>query len=240
MSREYLTFVLYGPLAAWGEVAVGQERPATPQPSRSALLGLLGAALGLQRDDPRQRQLASGYGTAVCVEATGTPLRDYHTAQVPGASALKRRPAHTRREEILAGDLNTVLSSREYSCDSLSRVAIWAREAAPWSLDELRVALERPQFPLYLGRKSCPPSLPLRPQVQQATDIPTAFDDMPELDGELLGLFEPVRQYYWDEDGEPGELPAAMVLRRRDQPLDRSRWQFDERAVHHARVAREG
>ena len=243
MSRAYLTFSLYGPMAAWGEVAVGQERPATPQPSRSALLGLLAAALGLQREDPAQTALAEDYGTAVCVEAGGSSLRDYHTAQVPGSVALKRHPAHTRREEVLAGggDLNTILSSREYSCDSFCRVAIWPRDGARWPLEELRDALERPVFPLYLGRKSCPLGLPLQASVQRAGDLASAFAQMPAIDARLaeLGkLFEPVRQYFWDADGEPGDLPPAMVLRRRDQPLNRLRWHFEERDVHFARQAR--
>ncbi len=42
---NYLVFQLYAPLAAWGGQAVGQERPSDDHPSRSALLGLLAAAL---------------------------------------------------------------------------------------------------------------------------------------------------------------------------------------------------
>lgn len=243
MPREYLTFSLYGPMAAWGEVAVGQERPATPQPSRSALLGLLAAALGLQRDDPAQAELASGYGTAVCVEAAGSPLRDYHTVQVAGSVALKRHPAHTRREEVLAGggELNTILSSREYSCDSFCRVAIWARNGAHWPLAALREALERPVFPLYLGRKSCPLALPLQAQVHTAESMAAAFAQMPSIDASLPALdslFDRVQQFFWDSDGEAGELPEPMVLRRRDQPLNRLRWHFEERDVHFARQPR--
>src|SRR6185295_12377864 len=48
---SFLVFRLYGPLASWGEVAVGEVRPSNLHPTRSALLGLLGAALGLRRSD---------------------------------------------------------------------------------------------------------------------------------------------------------------------------------------------
>jgi CRISPR system Cascade subunit CasD len=48
---EYLLFRLYGPLASWGEIAVGESRHTATYPGKSALLGLLAAALGIRRDD---------------------------------------------------------------------------------------------------------------------------------------------------------------------------------------------
>ena len=97
---EYLLFRLYGPLASWGRVAVGGVRGSDAHPSKSAVLGLVAAALGLRRDDAAaQARLAAGYGFAVRVDAPGVLLRDYHTAQVPGRSALKRRPHATRRDQ---------------------------------------------------------------------------------------------------------------------------------------------
>jgi CRISPR system Cascade subunit CasD len=242
MDREYLTFTLYGPLAAWGDIAVGQERPGTPHPSRSALLGLVAAALGLTRDNPEQTRLNACYGTGVCLEAAGLPLRDYHTSQVPSASALKQALAHTRRDELLRGGLNTILSSREYACDSVSRVALWARSGAPWTIDELVAALEHPRFPLYLGRKSCPPSLPLQPRKIVAAGLDGAFAAISDCAAEFLGnkLFDSHTQYFWDTDAEPGTLAESLVLTRRDQPTNRTKWHFTERPVHYARVARKG
>ena len=48
--NAYLVFRLYGPLASWGMPAVGGDRPTAAQPTRSALLGLLAAGLGIKRD----------------------------------------------------------------------------------------------------------------------------------------------------------------------------------------------
>ncbi|WP_295540003.1 CRISPR-associated protein Cas5, partial [Thiolapillus sp.] len=48
---DYLVFQLYAPLASWGGQAVGQERPSDDHPGRSALLGLLAAALGIRREE---------------------------------------------------------------------------------------------------------------------------------------------------------------------------------------------
>ena len=48
---EYLLFRLYGPLASWGEIAVGESRHTAAYPGKAALIGLLAAALGIRRDE---------------------------------------------------------------------------------------------------------------------------------------------------------------------------------------------
>lgn len=63
---QYLVFRLYGPMASWGEAAVGGDRPSGLAPSRSAVLGLLGAALGIKRDDAsRLDALRASIGIAI-------------------------------------------------------------------------------------------------------------------------------------------------------------------------------
>ena len=77
---EYLVFRLYGPMASWGEIAVGETRHSAAYPSRSALIGLLGAALGVTREDEAgQVALTAGYRFGVKLHAAGHPLRDYHS-----------------------------------------------------------------------------------------------------------------------------------------------------------------
>ncbi len=231
---DYLLFRLYGPLAAWGVIAVGQERGSDVQPSKSAIIGLLAAALGIRRhEEDRLAALASGYGFAVQVEASGVLLRDYHTAQVPSTSDLKKRPHRTRRDELLVPrhDLNTVLSSREYRCDALYTVALWTLSNAPYSPVELAAALKNPQLTLYLGRKSCPLSLPLQAQVQTVENLATAFAQASFPDGGLLSELKKDKQptMHWEEGIDESDLTALMTVTRRDQPLSRRRWQFRER-----------
>lgn len=232
---DYLLFRLYGPLAAWGVIAVGQERGSDTQPSKSAMIGLLAAALGIRRNEEELlATLAVGYGFAVRVESAGVLLRDYHTAQVPSASDMKKRPHRTRRDELLIPhhDLNTVLSNREYRCDALYTVALWALPDAPYSLAELAVALMKPKFTLYLGRKSCPLALPVQAQVVAADHLATAlsqvsFPDQAILKDRLKPDSSPT--LHWEEDIEEQGLTALLTVARRDQPLSRRRWQFRER-----------
>lgn len=235
---DFLVFRLYAPLAAWGGIAVGQERPSDAYPGKSAIVGLLGAALGIRRDeDARLAALAGGYGYGVRVEADGVVLRDYHTAQVPSRVDLKGRPHRTRRDELAPprAVLNTILSFREYRCDALSTVALWSRAAAPYALDALAAALRRPRFVLSLGRKSCAPSLPLEPQIVAAATFDAALDSA-RFAGDLwlrgepdpLGLTGRGVMHGWDVDAPVGH-EAQMTVVRRDEPRSRRRWQFGER-----------
>ena len=48
---KYCVFRLYAPLCSWGEIAVGGERRSAFHPSKSAIIGLIAAAMGLERED---------------------------------------------------------------------------------------------------------------------------------------------------------------------------------------------
>jgi len=245
---EFLLFRLYGPMAAWGDIAVGEQRPSAPHPSKSAVLGLVAAALGIRRDqDDAHRALANGYGFAVRVDAVGVPQRDYHTAQIPGSIA-RLKHLSTRRDETLdRGNLYTVLSSRDYRCDAMYTPCLWPREGAPYPLSSLVGALKGPRFPLYLGRKSCPLALPLTPAWLTAETLDAAlrvYDaQMPEaqrrfIKERYLGQPSPGRDLYWEEDAvmAPGAVRYVHSTPRQDIPLSRKRWQFSKRDEHYGRL----
>ena len=170
---RYLLFTLYAPMASFGEIAVGERRMSWPRPGRSAILGLVAAALGFERDDEERHhglEVALHYG--VRSDAPGRPLVDYHTAQTP--RARKGQSFATRREE-LSGELNTVLSTREWRVDSYFTVVLWARDGETIDLYDVARALERPHFTLYVGRKSAPLGLPLNPIIIDATTFLAAL-----------------------------------------------------------------
>ncbi|MCY4377532.1 MAG: type I-E CRISPR-associated protein Cas5/CasD, partial [Spirochaetaceae bacterium] len=108
-----LLFTLYAPMASFGEVAVGERRMSWARPGRSAVLGLVAAALGNKRaDEAAHRKLEDALHYAVRTDAPGRPLIDYHTAQTP--RARRGRTFATRREELRSENLHTVLSTREW------------------------------------------------------------------------------------------------------------------------------
>lgn len=242
----FLVFQLQAPLASWGDTAVGEHRGSYEYPGESALLGLLAAALGIRRDDDSNlTRLTRGYAFAVGVQNGGTLLRDYHTAQVPGRTALKGRPHTTRRNELAVAkhELHTILSTRDYRQNAAYLVAVQARADPPYALDALACALRKPRFVLYLGRKSCPPATPLYPIVISTDSASAAFAG-------YLARIEQLRAAHLDRRGRPPLEELTPLLRiawsdgvaagvdadlsapRKDRMIRRNGWQFGDRAEH--------
>jgi len=239
--NQYMIFQVYGPMASWGETAVGEYRPSSPRPTRSAVFGLLAAALGIDRNrDVEILALERGYWFAVHVEQPGTLLRDYHTIQTcttPGRTAARfaSRSAELDRPRH---KLNTMISLRDYRADSLALVCLWPRAPQPAvSLEQLQQALRTPVFTLYLGRKSCPPGLPLAPTLIEAEDLVAALKRFRSAQSNIVpgSLYRAEPELYWDADA-PVEQEAAHQVTRRDRVLSRMRWQFSSRVENYAVV----
>lgn len=226
--RDHLVFVLHGPIAAFGGVAVGERRGGEARPARSALLGLLAASLGIERNEfEKHAAMERGYGMAVRVDAPGVTFTDYHTAQVPPA----RRGEHhaTRRAELEAKPLETILSRRDYRTDTIFTVAVWARPGIPVDLAKLASALRRPRFCLSVGRKSCPLGLPPGPVVLNAAHALAAMEARPVPAPEQrvrLRLRAQPSLLVTDLDGMPETTPTRWTETRRDSIVSRDRWQF--------------
>lgn len=251
---NYLLFRLYGPMASWGEIAIGETRHTASYPGKSAIIGLISAALGIKRnDDVKQLQMQQGYSVAVEIYSQGTLLSDYHTAQVP--DSVGNFIYRTRRDELLLGRsrLGTILSSREYRTDALALIAVKALPDAPYDLQAIKNHLEKPRFHLYLGRKSCPLATPMNSQVIE--DKKNYYEAFKSYKHKPIMLSDRVyegtlsardvywlriaedRHYYWE--GEASDFSDTLDLSRmqtrirHDQPLSRKRWQFSPRQEHY-------
>ncbi len=128
---------LAGPLQAWGYDSKFETRRTGREPSKSGVIGLLAAALGRKRDESIEdlRELRFG----VRVDREGQLLHDYHTVQMKSGK--------------------TYVTHRYYLADATFLVGIESENKA-W-LEEIQHALLHPAFPLFLGRRSCVPSLPI-------------------------------------------------------------------------------
>jgi CRISPR system Cascade subunit CasD len=143
---------LEGALQSWGERGRWSIRDTAPEPTKSGVVGLLGCALGWA-DDQRLLGLSQAIQLGVRCDQPGSRLVDYHTV-VGGVMAAERRikiNANTKEPE-------TVVSERAYLCDASFLAAV--RSDAGW-IERLAEAVKTPVWPVYLGRKSCPPGLPL-------------------------------------------------------------------------------
>ncbi|MFK0172603.1 type I-E CRISPR-associated protein Cas5/CasD [Streptomyces sp. NPDC090306] len=145
---------LAGPLQSWGEHSHFNDRDTLSFPSRSALTGLLAAALGR----PREHRLDDlDLIVTVRVDRPGSRLRDFHTV---GGGLSGDRTVVTAEGKRRDSDTSTLTSTRWYLEDAAFTVALTLPDHTPpptaWA-----DALRAPRWPLYLGRRSCPPAGPL-------------------------------------------------------------------------------
>jgi CRISPR system Cascade subunit CasD len=245
-DTDFLAFRIWGPMAAWGDIAVGERRGTWNRPSRSAILGLIAACLGYERSNREaHNQLEAGLGFCVRVDDPGTPLRDYHTAQSPSRSRGKRWG--TRADEVRdKNELNTILSERSYLVAPSAVIVLWRRpDTEGPTLAKIADCLVEPVFLPYLGRKSCPLGAPLRPHLLTAPDPVAAlaqFDvsDQATKEWNVIRRQDPkrgrapVKELWMDEADVRGFdlAPQHVVERtsRRDGIRDRPRWHFSDRA----------
>ncbi len=237
----FLLFTVQAPLASWGEIAVGEWRGSWDRPSRSAIIGLLGAALGVARHDADgQRALRNDYRVAVRGDALGTPMQDYHTMQTVAKSHLKKNVPATRAELLSYTPKKTVLSRREYRQGVVCTIAVWALPSPRWSLSDLVLALQSPVYSLYAGRRSNPLGLPVQPKVVDAMTLADAFAaraPLPHGTPKELHLLRPTEGWGTEVahdrcDGfESGLVEPFRRQVRRDVPVNRTGWLFEERIM---------
>lgn len=236
-------FQIYGPLVSWGEIAIGGTRRSAMHPSRSAVLGLIAAALGIKRDaEDELSELSRSVNVAFRVDAPGTLLTDYHTVQAPRKDRSRTYPTRKDEMDTHSEKIKTILSSREYRCDAYVLAAVCVRDGR-MALEEIAEALRFPTFHLYFGRKSAPPALPLHPQVVDADDLHEAFaraefplplpvdDKSPQgqvksFKGYGQSVFRGEQSYYYWEEEMISGIDRLQITTPYDDPISRGRWQF--------------
>lgn len=179
---RFLCFTLEGPLASWGDIAPGEQRTSWTRPSKSAVLGLVAAALGFTRsEEARLATLHDELGFAVLAEQPGLPVTEFQTEQrptSPGLNSFRRthgRAPATRGEALEIDDIATSISRRSLHIGARHRILLWSKGGAPENLDVIASALERPVFALFLGRRAYAPSRPLAPQIMEAVTLEEAL-----------------------------------------------------------------
>lgn len=183
---NYLILRLDGPMQAWGTHTFEDYRPSNLFPTRSGLLGLLGACLGLDRSDNanldaladsveftvRLDSRAPRPGAGGLIPKRSTKLSDYHTV-------LDARKVDGSTNKF------PIQSEREYLFDAAFTVAIGSKPGARFELEQIAESLRRPRFTPVLGRRSCPLGRPLleRPDCIDAENAKAALAQFPPKDG---------------------------------------------------------
>ena len=122
---------LASPLQSWGINAKFDRRGTHPMPTKSGVIGMVAAAMGRRRNESVDDLNHIIFG--VRIDKKGQLLRDYHTAK-------SRKSAY--------------VTHRYYLSDAVFLVGLEGDERL---LNEIDNAIQNPVFPLFLGRRSCPP-----------------------------------------------------------------------------------
>ncbi|WP_298733191.1 type I-E CRISPR-associated protein Cas5/CasD [uncultured Subdoligranulum sp.] len=144
---------LAAPLQSWGADSKFETRKTEREPTKSGVIGLLAAALGLRRDDDAGLQPLCGLRFGVRIDREGELLVDFHTAGNPTPQQVRA----ARRNGKVPGA--RYVTQRHYLADAVFLVGLESEDEA--LLQKLVWALGHPAYPLFLGRRSCPPTLPL-------------------------------------------------------------------------------
>ncbi len=207
---------LAAPLQSWGTTSRFTRRATDRAPSKSAVIGLLAAAEGCRRTDSIEHLLDLRF--AVRTEQSGQVERDFQTA----ARAGERTPVS--------------VSTRHYLSDAVFLAAV---EGDPALLDGLQHALRHPHFPLFLGRRSCPPVGPVAHGIRQTTAIEALITEPWQASPWIRHRARRQRQVELDitADCLPTEADSELV---HDQPLahgfDPAHRQWEWRSVQRWQV----
>jgi CRISPR system Cascade subunit CasD len=146
MSEVFTLLIrLEGPMQSWGYRSRFDYRDTALEPTRSGVIGMICAAMGIARDEYKAH--SSRFDTVrmgVRVDKEGRVERDYHTA----LDVMKADGSGT----------DTVVSFRDYLADASFTVGL---QSSDWKLlAEIVAALKSPAWTLALGRKAFPLAAP--------------------------------------------------------------------------------
>ena len=157
-SNACLALLLDGPMQSWGHASRFERRTTALHPTRSGVIGLIAAAVGINKHTADETAQLSRF-TSLNVTTLTLPrrnrraqellmqrLEDYHT--VTGI----RRASGKEDEDA------TVQTYRHYLLDARFGVLLEGPSAL---LDSIAAALRNPKWGVWLGRKCCLPASPL-------------------------------------------------------------------------------
>lgn len=207
---------LAGPMQAWGATSRFVRRTTRGEPTKSGIIGMLAAASGRRRTDPIEDLVDMRF--AVRTDQPGRLLRDFQTTH------------------SLDGSHAFPLSERYYLADA---VFVAALEGAAALVEGIAEALREPQFPLYLGRRSCPPSRPVLIEVCPEAHLMEAIEqvDWQAADWWKRRTESQTVRLDLAIDAEEGAASGVEVVRDHPLSFDPERREYAWRAVARCQVA---
>jgi len=140
---------LSGAMQSWGIQSDFTDRDTGLEPSKSGVLGLVCAAMGIDRENDATLAELAVLKMGVRIDRRGWVKTDYHTA---GKSGFLRSDGNIERKDLIP-------SRRKYLSDALFLVGLESADLK--LLERIHAALKNPVWPLFLGRKAFVPGEPV-------------------------------------------------------------------------------
>ena len=142
---------LVGPMQSWGTTSRFDQRDTGKEPSKSGVVGLLAAALGIDREKWTDLEPLTHLSMGVRHDRSGVPKRDYQTAGCATTDTVIKADGTPSKDGVV--------SHRFYLADAAFLVALEGDDRE--LLNKAHNKLKDPTWPLALGRKSYLPAEPI-------------------------------------------------------------------------------
>jgi CRISPR system Cascade subunit CasD len=238
MGYSVLILRLESPLMAFGGVAVDHHGVIDEFPSTSMLTGLLANALGWDHGDfSALDRLQDRIRFAARIDRPGRRLVDYQTVDLGQEHLVKTGWTTSGRVDERRGGSSeeTHIRFRHYRADASVTVALTLSpvDETP-NLNDLEEALREPARPLFLGRKTCLPCVPILAGRIDAPTLLGALRSAPvSCDEPASGSFS--AQWPADED----ETPESCLVSVTDERDWANQFHCGERFVRRGRITLE-
>jgi CRISPR system Cascade subunit CasD len=227
MASETAALAIYldAPLQSWGVSSRFQRRGTESAPSKSGVLGLIAAAMGIDKHGPDESErlaplsacrfsvfpLATGENTAPVLR-----LEDFHTV---GGGYDRDEPVDKLRiARKASGGVSTTIVTRRFYLEQARFAALIEGDSG--ILQKAAAALEDPVWGVWFGRKCCLPAAPLLPTL--ASSISKALDALLQKTGSRIvgeGRIEQDGDGAWHQPDQPVSFGRREFISR---PLSRS------------------
>lgn len=213
---DYLIIKLQGSMQSWGGHTYEDYRPSFIFPTRSAIVGLLGACIGIDREDIDKRESLNNSLTKLTVR-TGPRYCENNTEPFKMHKMTDFHTVQNARKVDGAYRKDAIVSRREYLCDAEFSLAMVFDEKQGYSLEDIKQAIHKPYYTPFLGRKSCPLQRPLYESVVLANNAQSALKEI-----------EPKQGTLYSEENIENSVPLIV----RDIPLSTTVRQFAARSIN--------
>lgn len=195
---------LSAPMQAWGDESNFDYRRTRREPTKSGVIGMVASAMGRKRSENLSDLNVLRFGIRVDREGSNISRYDFQISHVPKRERKNGNYIQLKNGEYQIKEKKTSLTYRYYLYDAAFLVGLEGNDDL---VKQAKEALQSPAWPLFLGRRSCPPAgqvvLGIRDfPLEKALKEEPLFDNAVPQNGTLRFLIEDGMEggFYYQKD----------------------------------------